>query len=405
MMHRWGMVACALALAACELTEVAGTMVALPPDGMPDPSAPSGSFNLLIVPVSVPNFGDPLEMVENGIPIYAGSGTSDASSAPAITNQPADLSFLGTDSVRTIELDYTDPNGETPAFYFVVSDPTTGRMYPHCVWMTHAERDMIRQGVVKLKAGITGYVDFGSGFYQGSCNALPPFHSRTTPPGGVERCPTGFFACGPGCLPNGMSCGPGDGESGCASGQHLCLNRGPQCTAQPCCDYFSPDPSCCPNGPMSPPCLPPNVAGDPVRIATRPTAPPAGGGGIGPGGGGGGGDTETWLVMDPGGNGARITISPDGTIASSGTPQWTMKNNAGDCSFPLPISGKMTGSSWSFTFGGSGCGNFSLTGSGSGSANGDFGVASTASGTLHETANSPLGPVTNDGPFSASRTM
>src|SRR5689334_5863766 len=134
MMLRGGLVACALALAGCgpdtctdaecmmnsveltaedgspvPLTEVAGTMVALPPDGMPDSSAPSGSFNLFVVPVSAPNFGDPLEMVENGIPIYAGSGTSDESIAPAITNQPADVRFIGTDSERDIELDFTDP--------------------------------------------------------------------------------------------------------------------------------------------------------------------------------------------------------------------------------------------------------------------------------------------------------
>jgi len=385
------------------LVQVPDSLVPMPADGMPSDSASSGSFDLLIAPVSAPNFGDPLEMVESGVPVHAGANTSDAPFTPSITNQPTDVSYLFTDSERTIELDFDDPNGETPAFFFVARDPSTGRNYPHCVWMTPAQRDGIRHGMVNLQGKFTGYADFGAGFHLSTCNALSPLHPLP-PPGGVSRCPTGTFACGTGCLVDGTTCTDGAGTAGCAPGQRICGAAG--CSNDPCCSYGSMDPQCCPNGPDAPPCLPPNVAGEPVRMNVQPpTAVTSGNGGGGGGSGGGGGGTiatEVWNISRPDGAIARVTIQ-NGYIASAGTPQWQVFNNAGDCSFDVAITGQMSGTAFDFTTSGGGCNGYMVQGTAMGQANGVFGAANQATASYSENDRTPGGTVTLNGTVRAVR--
>jgi uncharacterized membrane protein YgcG len=216
-----------------ELVEVPATMVPLPDSYTAPAGQAAGSFDLLIAPVSAPNFGDPLEMMRVGIPAHAGSGTPDEASMPTITNQPAAINLLFTSSEDTIEIDFEDPNGETPAFW--LTPGSKGRPYPHCVWMSPAERDRLRSGEKFVKVGCSRQVNFyAEGFWSNPCGQLKPLK----PPFPVI----------------GLDGGAGDGGA-----------------AVP--------------GAVAP------IAGPPVVVPFTPPTPASAGGGLGGEGGGGGGGT------------------------------------------------------------------------------------------------------------------
>ena len=101
-----------------------------------------------------------------------------------------------------------------------------------------------------------------------------------------------------------------------------------------------------------------------------------------------GDSTQVWLITRSDGQVARVTIH-GGAISSDGTPQWTVLNPDGSCSFPLRISGNLTGDQVSYSVNGAGCDNESAQGTGTGTANGNFGDATSASGSLSITFHYP----------------
>ncbi|MBS2026576.1 MAG: hypothetical protein JST54_01625 [Deltaproteobacteria bacterium] len=113
-------------------------------------------------------------------------------------------------------------------------------------------------------------------------------------------------------------------------------------------------------------------------------------------------DTETWQVLRPDGVATQVTIH-GGAISQVAGTEWTMLNNAGDCSFPIPLSGQVSGTAWTFSGQAQGCGSYSAQYTGSGQGNGTFGTADSASGTLTANFDSPLGPVNDSGTWTATR--
>jgi hypothetical protein len=321
------------------LIEVPATSVPLPTSYTPMATTSAG-FDLLIAPVSARNYGDPVEMMRAGM---VAKPASAGVSAPSITNKLTPIMLPNPTSVAMLEIDFQDPNGETPAYW--ISPGTDGRPYPHCVWMTWEERDDIVKGKNTWAVEGIDYVDFAAeGFWNNPCGQLQPLP-----------------------LPDFLN---GDDDGGLASGD-------------PAVDEIDPPPA---------PDDGDNGGGG------------NGGGGSGGSGGGGGGD-EVWTIYRPDGAAANVTITSDGTIMSSGDPQWMGYDNSGECSFDTPITGTFDGTSFNFSVSGSGCGSFSVTGTATGMANDVFGAATSATGNMTLTANSPLGPVTNQGTFTAERTQ
>lgn len=109
-----------------------------------------------------------------------------------------------------------------------------------------------------------------------------------------------------------------------------------------------------------------------------------------------------WTIFRPDGAPARVLIH--GTaISSDGEPQWTVLDNTGECEFETPISGQMSGTAFDFTVNGGGCGGYQVQGTAFGQANGTFGEAYQASGTLDESVSTPGGDIDLSGEFTAIR--
>ena len=349
MIRAWGLVAAlSVGVAACQpdtcgdiecimnhleltLDGHAAPLTALPAGMVPSAMGPTttvslASFGLLVTPISSPNWGDPVLMMEAGLPAHAGIGSADEAQTPTITNQPADISLATTDSEVGIALSIADPNREIPTLAFTPFDLADGRPYPHCVWLTRTDRDGRDVQQVILRARITAFIqriDFSSG---GSSCTNPNLKLPNGLPANlaINACPMGQKPCGSGCIPEtGTVCcyqagkggdstsycpnGSGGATEGncpagapggsmwscstdgnlmsldCPSGQHHC---GELC-------YFDDHP-CCPIGTKDPQCLAgaPLFAGPPVAVHVKgpvDTGPSLGGGGGGGSGGSGGG--------------------------------------------------------------------------------------------------------------------
>ncbi len=292
-------------------------LFALPAASAPVPTLsgamPVGDFLLLVTPLSAPNWGDPVEMMAQGIVATAAAGGPDSGLAPSFTNQPADLVFADTGSDQPFELDFTDPSGEQPSICFTPYDKAGGRPYPHCIWCSRAERDAIVAGAVNLRAGMNALVDgnmpinFNLAEGRACSNPRRPNGEPANP--GLPGCPAGSARCGAGCIPAGTQCcnaffddttsycdnragggcqvgvrcggsqnccgQPDFGSNDCPPHQHHC---GLQCTSvdRPCCPFGSSDPQCAQRV----------VGGAAVGVGVQPPKAPIAGGG----GGGGGGD-------------------------------------------------------------------------------------------------------------------
>ena len=327
---------CVMSHAELTLDGKSAPLTSLPAGLVPEAMGPPAmtlalnGFGLLITPISAPNWGDPVLMMEAGMAAHAGAGTADDALTPVITNQPSDINLPSVDSDAPIELDIEDPNGEQPTLAFTPFDPASGRRYPHCVWLTHADRDGRDMQQVIARLGIRAIItriDFSAG--GSSCsNPKKPNGDFVIP---IDACPTGQRKCGKGCIPaNGSTvcCDP-DGTRGAADTTSYCPNNSGGAADGACfpsttsgsqwmcssdgnlmsldcpagqhhcgelCTFI--DHPCCPVGSTDPACAAPVFAGPPVAIGAKgpiDNGPAlngsggAGGGGGGSGGGGGGG--------------------------------------------------------------------------------------------------------------------
>lgn len=138
------------------------TLTPLPASLVPQPTSGSatamGAMQLLVVPLS--GGGDPLQELQAGTAAQAGG------SAPALSNDPADVTLDSTSSSQSFELDWTDPNSMRPGFCFVPWDVDAQRPYPHCVYCVDGKVDGLASGTTHFDAReikAVGKIDFGYG--------------------------------------------------------------------------------------------------------------------------------------------------------------------------------------------------------------------------------------------------
>lgn len=86
----------------------------------------------------------------------------------------------------------------------------------------------------------------------------------------------------------------------------------------------------------------------------------------------------TWTNCALGTCGTNVTILKGGSISQRGTPPRAF---VGACSYPLPVSGQLSGRIFKISQESSGCGEFAKSLS-QGDANGEYGTATSARGTM-----------------------
>lgn len=126
--------------------------VKLPASRVPAPAptmtsamAPSSNaMPISIIPMSAPNFGDPIQMIQAGEPSQPGG---DAVGVPAatITMAPTSVMLTVDEPVKIMSIGYSDPYGMTPSFVFL---PDIGT--PVC-WAFPPIRDLQDQGVAHIE--------------------------------------------------------------------------------------------------------------------------------------------------------------------------------------------------------------------------------------------------------------
>jgi hypothetical protein len=125
--------------------------VKLPTSRVPAPAPtmaagtpPSNSaMQISIIPMSAPNFGDPIQMIQAGMTSLPGGGGSGVPAA-AITMPPANVMLTASRPVQTLSIGYTDPYGMTPSFVFLPHIAT-----PVC-WAFPPIRDLQLEGVALI---------------------------------------------------------------------------------------------------------------------------------------------------------------------------------------------------------------------------------------------------------------
>lgn len=123
--------------------------VPAPAPAMSAGAAPSKSaLSISIIPMSAPNFGDPIQMIEAGKVSRPGGGASGIPAA-TITMAPADVMLTNLNPVQTLSIGYDDPYGMQPSFILL---PNIGT--PVC-WAFPPLRDLKIQGVAKLTINAT----------------------------------------------------------------------------------------------------------------------------------------------------------------------------------------------------------------------------------------------------------
>jgi hypothetical protein len=175
MTYRFGLVACAsLLVAGCtttcdtddfecimdhstfELNGVSVRPVQLPASRVPAPAPlmtgdgtppTKSSLSVSIIPMSAPNFGDPVQMIQAGKVSAPGGGASGLPAAE-ITMAPTSVNFTSS-PVQTMSIGFTDPYGMTPSFILL---PNIGT--PKC-WAFPPMRDLQIQGIAKIKIDAT----------------------------------------------------------------------------------------------------------------------------------------------------------------------------------------------------------------------------------------------------------
>jgi len=289
MKHRWGMVTCVAALAAAgcgkttcatadfecimdnstfELNGLPVRPVKLPVSRVPAPApsstggmAPSKSaLSLSIIPMSAPNFGDPIQMIQAGKVSAPGGGASGLPAAE-ITTPPDNFTLSVDYPVKTMSIGYTDPYGMTPSFIFLPNILT-----PVC-WAFPPMRDLQIEGVAKIKIDATNVQMTPVGPSSPSPTVIMPTPVEPTPITPTDVQPTVITATpvvswfqpplDPAGAPadnNGNAGGGGDvwglaGYTQCAGAPLSCSSKSPpQCnTSESCCNSSGQCKICVPN--------------------------------------------------------------------------------------------------------------------------------------------------------------
>ncbi len=237
----------------CVMTHLSPTLdgnpidfVRIPADRVlsaPAPSSTSGaestdSLQFLITPLSAPNFGDPVAMIQSGVSAKPGIGSGGQGAAPAITNKLPAIT-LSSDQPVSLEVDFTDPNGMTPTFCFQACKADGTWCYPHWVYCTNAVRDNRLGGpsLFQFRPNAT----FDRPFIPGVPTLIEPTPIEPTPIEASVIHPTPilgqpapvmitFPTPGQSGPPGG---GPGD-YTACQSAPIACAKGNPVCSIQAC---------------------------------------------------------------------------------------------------------------------------------------------------------------------------
>ena len=136
------------------LTPVPSTMVkAVAPSNMSGMMPGQNSIPISIIPLSAPNFGDPIQMIEAGrVALPGGSGAGVP--APSITSMPMNLHFTPDQPMQTLSIGYDDPYGMTPPFILLPNILVPGISTPQA-WATPPLRDLRATGVASIQINFT----------------------------------------------------------------------------------------------------------------------------------------------------------------------------------------------------------------------------------------------------------
>lgn len=133
------------------------------PANMIKATAPSNSAGMMpsqnsipisIIPLSAPNFGDPIQMIKAGrVALPGGSGAGVP--APSITSMPMNLHFTPDQPMQTLSIGFDDPYGMVPPFIMLPNILLPGISTPQA-WATPPLRDLKINGVAIIR------IDFGN---------------------------------------------------------------------------------------------------------------------------------------------------------------------------------------------------------------------------------------------------
>lgn len=209
-------------------------------------TAPSKNALLVsIIPMSAPNFGDPIQMIQAGKFSAPGGGASGLP-APQITMPPANVMLSSTQPVQTLSIGYSDPYGMQPSFIFL---PNIGT--PVC-WAFPPIRDLQIEGVARITIDATDVQMTPVSPSSPAPTVVTPTAVEPTPIGPTDVQPTVITATPvvswfqPPLEPASNGNGSGNGAGGgfgvytqCIGNNPIACNANspPQCSSsEECCD-------------------------------------------------------------------------------------------------------------------------------------------------------------------------
>jgi hypothetical protein len=89
-------------------------------------SAPSSGFVIRITPLSAPNYGDPIAMIQAGRGNQPSDGADPNAPAPSIVNTLPPITFSESVTEQHFNLEYDDPYGMQPSFCLGICDRGAG---------------------------------------------------------------------------------------------------------------------------------------------------------------------------------------------------------------------------------------------------------------------------------------
>lgn len=119
-------------------------------------------------------------------------------------------------------------------------------------------------------------------------------------------------------------------------------------------------------------------------------------------------DAQVWEITEnENGQVVRVLVDAGVFNETSDSPGWWIKDGVGNRMYKLPVNGNIfrnsPGDTWRFVNFGNAGGGFQTLGGGEGTANGNFPAATTVTGTMKITTQSPLGSTSGSGTWSGKR--
>jgi hypothetical protein len=124
---------------------------------MPSSGSGGDGFDLQLIPLSVPNWGDPIELLQSGMVGVSGGGGGTAAPAPSLDSPSVNVSLDSPTDEQTVMVSFTDPNGEVPGICFQAIDPK-GLTGPYAI-CDRPKRDLQPFGIVPIRIRFNAYVD------------------------------------------------------------------------------------------------------------------------------------------------------------------------------------------------------------------------------------------------------